>query len=77
MKFSEFFTAPTMRAAALRIGITVGAIMAIFTQMDWRYAILIGAVVALLASVILPLAMYITVDAPMESPFNTISQLLR
>jgi MFS family permease len=59
MKFSEFFTAPTMRAAALRIGITVGAIMAIFTQMDWRYAILIGAVVALLASVILPLAMYI------------------
>ena len=59
MKFSEFFTAPTMRAAALRTGITVGAIVAIFTQMDWRYAVLIGAVVALLASVVLPLAMYI------------------
>ena len=59
MKFSEFFTAPTLRATAVRMGIIVGAIMAMFTNIDWRYAVLIGAVVALLASVLLPLIMYI------------------
>ncbi len=59
MKFSQFFTSPTMRAAAIRMGVIVGAIMALFTDMDWRFAILTGAVVALLASVLLPLAMYI------------------
>ena len=59
MKFSEFFNAPTMRAAAIRMGIIVGVIMAIFTDVDWRIAILTGAIVALLASVILPLVMYI------------------
>lgn len=59
MKFSEFFTAPTIRATAIRFGVVVGAILAIFTDMDWRYAVIIGACVALLASVLLPLAMYI------------------
>ena len=59
MKFSEFFTAPTIRSAAIRTGIIVGAIMAFFTNMDWRYAVLTGAVVALLTSVLLPLVMYI------------------
>ena len=57
MKFSEFFTAPTVRSTAIRFGIIVGAILAIF--IDWRYAVIIGASVALLASVLLPLAMYI------------------
>ena len=33
--------------------------MAFFTDTDWRYAVLTGAVVALLASVLLPLVMYI------------------
>lgn len=59
MKFNQVFTAPSMRAAAIRMGVIVGGIMALFTDMDWRYAILTGAVVALLASVVLPLAMYI------------------
>lgn len=59
MKFSEFFTAPHIRSTAIRFGITVGAIMAFFTDLDWRYAVLAGAVVALLASVLLPLIMYI------------------
>lgn len=59
MKFSEFFTAPTIRATAIRFGVIVGAIMAFFTEMDWRYAVITGAAVALLASVLLPLAMYI------------------
>ena len=59
MKFSEFFTAPTMRSTAIRFGVIVAAILAIFTDMDWRYAVITGAAVALLASVILPLAMYI------------------
>ena len=59
MKFSEFFTAPTVRSTAIRFGIVVGTILAIFTDIDWRYAVIIGASVALLASVLLPLAMYI------------------
>ena len=59
MKFSEFFTAPTMRSTAIRFGVIVAAILAIFTDMDWRYAVITGAAVALLVSVILPLAMYI------------------
>jgi hypothetical protein len=59
MKFSEFFTAPSIRASAIRFGVIVGVIMALFTNIDWRYAVIIGAAVALRASVILPLAMYI------------------
>lgn len=59
MKFSEFFNAPAIRAAAIRLGVIVGAIMAFFTDLDWRYAVIIGAGTALLASVLLPLAMYI------------------
>ena len=59
MKFSEFFTAPTIRATAIRFGVIVGSIMAIFTNIDWRYAVITGAAVALLASVLLPLALYI------------------
>lgn len=59
MKFSEFFTAPAIRTAAIRLGVIVGAIMAFFTDLDWRYAVIIGAGTALLASVLLPLAMYI------------------
>ena len=59
MKFIEFFTAPTMRSTAMRFGVIVGAFLAIFTEMDWRYTVITGAAVALLASVILPLIMYI------------------
>ena len=57
MKFSEFFMAPTIRSTAIRLGVVVGAIMAIFTNVDWRYAVITGAAVALLASVLLPLVM--------------------
>ena len=59
MKFSEFFTAPAIRSTAIRFGVIAGAILALFTEMDWRYAVITGAAVALLASVLLPLAMYI------------------
>lgn len=59
MKFSEFFSAPSIRATAIRFGVIVGVIMALFTDIDWRYAVITGAVVALLASVLLPLIMYI------------------
>ena len=59
MKFSKIFFAPATRAAAIRTGIFTGAIMAIFTDMDWRYAVIIGAVAALLTAVFFPLAMYI------------------
>ena len=59
MKFSEFFSSPAMRSASVRTGVIVGIIMALFTDMDWRYAVITGAVVALLASVLLPLIMYV------------------
>ena len=59
MKFSEFFTSPMVRSTAIRFGVIVGAILAIFTNIDWRYAVIIGAAVAILASVLLPLIMYI------------------
>lgn len=59
MKFSEFFTAPGMRSMALRSGIIVGLVVALFSNADWKYAVLTGAVVAVLASVIFPLALYI------------------
>ena len=59
MKFSEFFTSPTVRSTAIRFGVIAGSILAIFTNIDWRYAVIIGAAVAILASVFLPLIMYI------------------
>ena len=59
MKFSEFFTAPTVRSTAIRFGVIVGGGLAVFTNIDWRYAVIIGAAVAILASVLLPLIMYI------------------
>ena len=59
MKFSEFFTAPTFRSTAIRFGVIVGGGLAVFTNIDWRYAVIIGAAVAILASVFLPLIMYI------------------
>ena len=59
MKFKEFFTAPQMFTTAIRFGVIVGLMMALFTDLDWRYAVITGAAVALLASVLLPLIMYI------------------
>lgn len=59
MKFSDFFTAPQVRATAIRFGIIVGVTMVLFTDLDWQYAVITGAAVAVLASVILPIAMYI------------------
>ena len=59
MKFSEFFTSPTVRSTAIRFGVIAGSILAIFTNIDWRYAVIIGAAIAILASVLLPLIMYI------------------
>ena len=59
MKFSEFFTSPMVRSTAIRFGVIAGSILAIFTNIDWRYAVIIGAAVAILASVLLPLIMYI------------------
>ena len=59
MKFSEFLNAPAMRSTAIRMGTIVSIVLVIFTDIDWRYAVITGAVIALLASVLLPLAMYI------------------
>lgn len=57
MKFTEFLTAPFLRSFAIRIGIFVGIGAWIF--LDWQYGILIGAIVTLLASLILPVIFYV------------------
>ena len=58
MKFIEFFTAPFIRAFAIRIGILIGAITALFA--GWKIGILVGAVAVLLISLILPVLFYFT-----------------
>ncbi len=57
MKFSEFFTAPFVRAFSIRIGIFVGLLTALFA--GWQYGVLVGAVAVLLISLILPVIFYI------------------
>ena len=59
MRFSEFFTAPAMRALSIRAGFLVGLAVILFSNLDWRYGVLIGAGVALVASVLLPFIFYV------------------
>ena len=57
MKLSEFFRASFLRALSIRIGIFVGIGVWIFTE--WNYGVLVGAVVTLLTSLVLPVIFYI------------------
>ncbi len=57
MKLSQFFTLPGIRAFSVRTGIIVGIAVCIFS--NWRFGVLIGAVVTLLSSLILPFVFYI------------------
>ena len=59
MKFSEFFTAPSMRSLSIRAGIVIGIAVILLSELDWRYGVLIGACVTLVASVLLPLIFYV------------------
>ena len=56
MKLSEFFTSRGIRSFAIRTGIFAGIGAWIFA--DWRYGILLGAIVALLTSIVLPFIFY-------------------
>ena len=57
MKLSEFFRAPFLRSLAIRVGVFVGIGVWIFTE--WNYGVLIGAIVTLLTSLILPVIFYV------------------
>ncbi len=59
MKFSEFFSAPSIRSTAIRLGFFVGFAVVLFSQADWRYAVLAGAGTALLACLVLPIIFYV------------------
>lgn len=56
MKFSVFFTSPGLRRISVYIGILIGITISFFT--DWRLSVLIGALVTLAVSVILPVIFY-------------------
>ena len=48
-----------MRALSVRVGIIIGLAVLLFSELDWRYGVLIGALVTLLATVLLPLIFYV------------------
>lgn len=57
MKFSEFFASPGVRRLSVILGILAGIGTTMFT--DWRIGVLAGAVVTLLASIVLPIIFYV------------------
>ncbi len=57
MKFSAFFTSSGLRKLAIWLGILTGLGVSMFA--DWKYGVLIGAVVVLLTSLILPVIFYL------------------
>ena len=73
MKFSDYFFAPAGRILGILFGSLLGGICAIFLW--WPYALLIGAVTALLTAIILPLVAfvqelpYIRVKETLQQPF--------
>ncbi len=56
MKFSEFFTAPGLRRLSVWFGVLVG--FAVSMLADWKWGVLIGAIVVLISSVLLPVIYY-------------------
>lgn len=56
MKLSQLFTSRGIRSFALRTGIFLGIAAWIFA--DWRYGVLVGAIVTLLTAVALPFVYY-------------------
>ena len=73
MKFSDYFRLPYVRVAATVVGVLCAAPLLLF--FDWRYAVLVGAVLTLLTSLILPLLLYRDdrryqkIKQTMEQPF--------
>lgn len=73
MKFSDYFFARGVRVVSTVFGIFVGAIVWVFG--DWRYGVLVGAVVTLVTSLTLPVALYredrpyIRIKETLKQPF--------
>lgn len=57
MKFTDFLTAPGIRSLSIQGGIIIGVGTSI--MWDWRYGILVGAIAALLISLVLPVFFYL------------------
>lgn len=71
MKLSDYFFSPSARFSSVRIGIAVGIGVWIILG-DWRYGLLIGAAVTLIASLIIPLIAYRA-----DLPYNRIKTTLK
>ena len=56
MKFTAFLCSPGVRSLAIRAGILIGFGAAMLW--DWQYGILVGAIAALVISLILPIFFY-------------------
>ena len=65
MKFLDYYLAPASRWLATLFGLISGLAVGLFTF--WQYGVLTGAVVALVASVFVPLHAYLE-----ERPYNRI-----
>ena len=63
VKFSNYYLASGSRILSLALGLVLGGIAGLFT--DIRFAILIGAGVAIVASFLLPLRLYLS-DKPYD-----------
>ena len=57
MKFTEFLFAPAIRSLSIRAGIIIGFVTAMLW--NWQYGILVGAIAALLISLVLPVFFYV------------------
>ena len=73
MKLSEYFRLPHVRIIATVIGILCAVPLLLF--FDWRYAVLVGAGVTLLTSLVMPILLYREdrgyqkIKKTMEQPF--------
>ena len=70
MKFSDYYLAPASRLVATIMGVIGGFITGLFTS--WQYGVLAGALIAILASVFVPLRVYRE-----ERPYNLAKEKLK
>lgn len=70
MKFLDYFLSRGVRVLSTIFGLIVGAIVWVFG--GWQYGVLIGAGVTLLASLILPVVLYLE-----DRPYNKIKATIK
>ena len=69
MKFSDYYLSSASRAVATFLGLLVGGVTGLFA--GWQYGVLVGAGTALVASVAVPLRVWLA-----ERPYNRIKETL-